>query len=131
MEYKIVLLGRPIAWARAGLSNGRFYDKQKHDKLRLGIEVANQWGDRPLLVGPIEYHATYYFKIPNSRSKQRLNLMGTPMLFDPDRDNLDGFYYDLCKGICYHDDNLIWTGTSKKIWWDEDKVEFSFIGAKH
>ncbi len=125
-EYKYVLRGVPIAWARAGLCKGKFYDKQKHDKLVLGIEIERQHGAAPLLKGPLVYRATYYFKIPKSHYKKQEQMMGTPMIYVPDRDNLDKFIADLCKSIVYDDDRTIWFAESKKVWWDEDKTEFSF-----
>ncbi len=126
-EYKYLIKGPPVAWARSGLCKGKFYDKQKADKLILGIDLERQHNDRPLLRSPLVLEATYFFKIPKSHHKKQDQMMGTPMAFTSDLDNLVKFTCDLCKDIVIYDDRIIWKITAQKLWWSEDKTEFSFF----
>lgn len=126
-EYKYVLKGDPVAWARAGLCKGKFYDKQRHDKLIHGIDLQRQHDEQPLLSCPLKLTATYYFRIPNSHHKKRDDMIGSPMSFTADLDNLVKFTCDLCKDVIISDDRIIWSIAAKKIWWDEGKTEFSFM----
>ena len=128
MEYVYVIKGDPIAWKRAGVNHSRgiFYDRQKPDKIIWGIEIDRQHDGRPFLEGPLELTANFYFRIPKTRSKKRLELIDSYYDIDPDSDNLAGFIMDVCKSIVYHDDNLISQLVVRKLWADEPKIEFSF-----
>lgn len=124
--YKFTIPGDPIAWCRAGMGKGRFYDKQKHEKLVCGITVSQQFGLSELLVKPLHLDATFYFRIPKNHFKKKDEMRGTPMPYTPDLDNLLKFICDSCMGVLYKDDSLVTSVSSRKIWGEESKTEFSF-----
>ena len=125
-KFMYSMVGDPIAWCRAGLGNGRFYDKQKHEKLVWGITISQQHGDRPMFVKPLHLNATFYFRIPKTHYKKRDEMMATPMSYTPDLDNLLKFICDCCSGVLYKDDAIVSSVSSRKIWNDIAKTEFSF-----
>lgn len=126
-KFMYVMAADPIAWCRAGLGNGRFYDKQKHEKLVWGLTIAQQHGDRPQYEKPLHLNAQFTFRIPKTHYKKRDVMMGTPMPYTPDLDNLLKFICDVCSsGVLYRDDALVSSVSSRKIWGDEGRTEFSF-----
>lgn len=122
--HNFVLEGDPIAWSRAGVNNGRFYDKQKHEKLVVGINIANQFKGKKLLEGPLAFQAVFYFRIPKTRSK---NLMGAFHTQTPDVDNCAKFLMDVCSGLLYRDDCIIANLNIRKVWSDKAYTEFSLV----
>ena len=110
---KYVILGKPIPLARARHSNGHVYDSQTHEKLRAGLYLQNQHGNKPMFEGPIHFEIIFYFE-PTKR--KRLIMHGIPHIFKPDTSNLVKFYEDVATGILYKDDCIISSITARKLY---------------
>jgi len=100
--------GTPIAWKRAGLFQGRHYDKQTKEKnnLRNLIRIA----DNAVYCSNKALSLFYEFNmpIPPSWSKiRRLNAIGKNHVNTPDLDNLIKFMNDTFNGILWKDDRQI------------------------
>lgn len=124
MQYKFLIPGDPISWQRAGVSSGRFYDKQKHDKLAYGFSIANQFNRSELLSSPLALYVNFYFKPSKLRSKKLLTPEWCVHIQDPDIDNCIKFLMDSCVGVCIVDDNIICRLVSNKRWSDVPRTEF-------
>jgi len=120
-----VIEADPVPWARAGVCRGRFYDKQKHDKLVWGLLIEKQHGNAPLFVGPLAFDITFYFQIPRSHHKKRDEMFHAYHFIRPDVDNCAKFLMDICTGILYKDDSSIASQRVNKVWGDEGRIEFS------
>lgn len=124
--YSFTIMGDPIAWARAGVTNGRFYDRQKHDKLLWGIAIEGQYERKDMLKGPLALAADFYFRIPKTYVKKKEQMINTPHMQDPDIDNCCKFLMDVCTGILFKDDNCISIINCRKLWAEESKIQFTF-----
>lgn len=106
-----VITGDPIPLARPRASmTCRMWDAQKSIKLLRGLQIRNQHDDKPYLTGPLHLDVTFYFL---GASKKRL---GRPHIFKPDLSNLIKFAEDIATGILYHDDCLIASISSRKLY---------------
>ncbi len=95
----------PIAWKRAGMNFDRrlFFDKQKNEKVALGIYLTRDHNNAPRWTGPIAIDVIFYFKIPKSIKDRNIN--GSLWVYKkPDADNL---YKLLADAI--NDTQSIWT----------------------
>lgn len=100
--------GPPIAWKRAGLFKGRFYDKQIKDKDRLRDLIKT--ADKALCCSnkPLSVFYEFNMPIPPSWSKiRRLNAIGSFHVNTPDLDNMIKFINDTFNGILWKDDRQI------------------------
>lgn len=95
----------PIAWKRSGVNFDRrlFFDKQKNDKIALGIYLVRDHGNAPKWTGPIAIDIICYFKLPKSIKDRNLN--GSCWVHTkPDADNLWKLIAD-----AINDTETIWT----------------------
>lgn len=124
-KIKYILLGDPIAWMRPGVFRGRFYDRQKVQKISNGLLIKRIHGKHKLFDGPVELKIVFYFAIPKSRSKDTDKLLLSPMFYKPDESNLIKFYEDAANKLAYHDDCLIVKTIAYKCYSSTPRVEFS------
>lgn len=112
---KYIITGVPIPWARAGVNNGRFFDKQKLHKLNCANQFEIQHNSEPMFEGPLRAEFFFYLPIPQSKSKKvQTQLIDTWHFFKPDNSNLLKFYEDAGTGILYQDDCQICDESLKK-----------------
>ena len=122
-----VIKGDPIPLARARHVRNRIYDPQKTIKAIAAIDLASQHDKLPLLSGPLHLDAIFYMKAPESISaKRRALLYEQPHIYKPDLDNLIKFLCDISSGVIYHDDCIIASITTKKIYDENSRTEFHF-----
>ena len=97
--------GDPVPLARHRNNNGRIYDSQKHIKLAWGINLKNQHGDKPPLIGPLCLECHFYIQIPESATKKRkAALADKPHVSVPDLDNLIKFCSDASQNVIFVND---------------------------
>ena len=92
----------PISWKRAGVSNSLFYDKQKKEKLAVGLYLVNQHGSADKFIGPLKITITFFMKSPKS-IKDRNTDNSKHCYTTPDLDNLCKFLMD-----SINDTDTIW-----------------------
>lgn len=125
-----IIPGSPTAWKRPGHADGRFYNRQKQERLICGMQIKNQHGQRDQFTGPLLLEITFYFAMPKTRSKEHDYLRGRPMFYKPDSTNLIKHIEDVCTSILYYDDCLITDIVSKKRYADTPRTEFSILELK-
>lgn len=122
--YTYVIPGNPIPWARAGLNQDRFYDKQKHLKLSFGLVLQNLHGNRPLFSDPLHVQFIFYLK------ETKRNPSGNYHHTRPDLSNLIKFIEDASTGIIYVDDSLICSINAEKKYDSNPRTEM-FVKVIH
>ncbi len=116
ITYEIPLA--PIPWQRAGINSQyrRFFDRQKQEKLAIGLYISSIHNDAPLFEGPLLLEATFYFPYPKTKSKK------TPLpvwhWVKPDGDNLQKFLCDSITDteVVWHDDKQVAWSNVKKLY---------------
>ncbi len=122
-----VIKGDPIPLARARHVRNRIYDPQKTLKAIAAIDLAGQHDNLPFLSGPLHLDVTFYMKAPDSISQKRRELLyRNPHIFKPDLDNLVKYVCDISSGVIYQDDCIISSITTKKVYDENARTEFSF-----
>lgn len=119
---RYVIMGNPIPLARARSFRSRVYDSQKQAKLLQGLSLQQQHGDREMYTGALHLEIEFYLYIP--KAYQKKNIINKPHACKPDLDNLIKFTVDVATGILYHDDSLIASISSKKLYDDVPRTEF-------
>lgn len=107
----------PITWKRAGVNNSMFYDKQKQEKLAVGLYLINQHEDTPRFSGPLKMTVTFFMKQPKT-IKER-NIGGSKYCYKtPDLDNLCKFLMDAINDtdVVWEDDKLVSHLIAQKIY---------------
>lgn len=90
----------PIPWKRSGLNGSMFFDKQKNEKVAVGLYLIKDHGSMPKFEGPLKLSVTFFMK-QNKSVKERTK--GPYCYKTPDLDNLVKF---LCDSI--NDTDTIW-----------------------
>lgn len=125
MKYTFTIPGNPIPLARArinpkaffGSAKHKMWDPQKELKLVTAITLQNQFDKAGFFTGPIHLDVIFYMPIPKCISKKKKeSICGTHHIAKPDLDNLVKFICDSAHGILYHDDSLIASITTKKLY---------------
>jgi len=114
--------GKPIAWKRARINRGRFFDSQSKEKenYRDIIKIANK--AIYCLSEPLKVKIEFNMQIPLSWSnRRRLNAIG-PHTSVPDIDNLTKFCLDTFNGILWQDDAFIYELHARKCYAMEPKT---------
>jgi len=124
-----IVPGDPIPWERARVNKGRFFDAQRPKKNNWAISLQYQSEKQPFYEKqPLHLIAHFYFPVPNSlRPNRRQELIGQPYIYKKDLDNCVKFLMDTCAGILYHDDCLIYSVYSTKVYDLEPRTEFALI----
>lgn len=123
---KIIIEGRPIAWARAGISKKRFFDRQSKERQSFQWKLKSAFNKGPTKA-PISLSCVFSFALPKSSSKaKRKALLGTFHVGRPDVDNLAKFVNDAAQGILWGDDSQVVLLTVEKVWAEEDKTTICF-----
>ena|ERR1700690_4674033 len=116
-----VILGDPVALARARFARGRFYDSQKEFKLIAGCNLRNQHDTDQLFEGPLYIFVRFF--MPRSKSKKKALIQWHHT--KPDIDNLLKYLLDTCNTILFKDDACIASLNSIKIYDDKPRTEFT------
>jgi len=58
---------KPIPWARAGHDGNHFYDKQKQEKLGLGLYLNKIHDAQPKWIGPLSLDVIFYLPVPKKK----------------------------------------------------------------
>lgn len=122
-----VIIGDPIPLARPRMSNTHVWDSQKHLKFSWGVQLNLQQGNFPLFEGPLHLDVTFYFDIGKVTQKKRESFKTRHHHYVPDLSNLIKYVEDCAIGIIYKDDCLIAQITSKKLYSDTARTEFTVI----
>lgn len=121
-----VVPGDPVPLARARLTKeSRMWDSQKQTKLVYSIQLANQHEGKPMFTGPLHIEVVFYMRI--AAAKKGKQLAGTYHCFRPDIDNLLKFIADVATGVLYHEDCIIASVATKKVYDDEPRTELIII----
>lgn len=119
--------GAPSAKKRHRTSNGRVYDPQHLEKLKLKWLFAAQLRDQGYtesLKCPVEVHLEVGVPIPKSWSKKRKEkALGRFVTTKPDLDNYEKMYFDVLNKIAYLDDSQISSIFSQKRYSNEPGIE--------
>lgn len=121
--------GNPIPLARGRIGHGarRIYDSQRDLKIITGINLQNQHGDQPIYHGPLHLDITFYLKMPKLSMRKSLMVANTYHPHKPDISNLIKWVEDVANTIIYHDDAQIASITSRKIYNENPRTEFTII----
>jgi Holliday junction resolvase RusA-like endonuclease len=105
----------PIPWKRAGRNGKRFYDRQIDDKTHTGLHLAQQHGDDPKFLKPVEVELVFHMPIPKSVGKRKKTSWYSST---PDIDNLQKFIFDAITGtgVIWKDDCIICSLNCKKVY---------------
>ncbi len=105
----------PIVWKRAGTNFQRrtFYDRQKQDKVAIGLYLLNQHDKSPQFQGPLKWEMDVYFAIPQKNKTMKEDDWYWKVV---DFDNLKKFMFDTITDtkIWVDDAQVCWIGDSKK-----------------
>lgn len=109
-----VIPGNPIAWKRTGLNDKRFYDRQMHEKLAIGIYFQQQHGNEKLFSDALELEMVFYMPIL-AAYKGKTSYYWHMTL--PDLDNLQKFMLDTITqtGVVWKDDRQVSSIIAKKV----------------
>lgn len=118
-----VIDGKPVPLQRARHGNRRTWDAQKILKHSIGLVIASQHRAFPIWSIPLTMHITFYMAIPKVKKGK---LEGRPHYSRPDLSNVLKFVEDICTGIIYADDSLIYCCHAQKIYDGNPRTEFSF-----
>lgn len=120
-----VIKGNPVALARARFGNNKkVYDPQKNLKLISSIDLSCQHGDLPLFTKALHLDVTFFMPIPTC-AKKRGQRLGELHIFTPDLSNLIKYIEDISTGVLYTDDRLIASISSKKVYDNNPRTEFT------
>ena len=108
-----IIEGSPIAWKRTGLNDKRFYDRQMHEKLAIGLFFQQQHGNEEPFEDPLEVEMLFYLPIL-AKYKGKTGYYWHTTL--PDLDNLQKFILD--------------TITQTTVVWKDDRQVSSIIAKK-
>lgn len=117
--------GNPIALQRPRFNSVQrtVYDNQKNTRLVLGIGLAAQHNNRPLLDGPLKLFAHFYMSMPLRMPASQVD---TPHSIKPDLDNLIKMLLDISKDVIIKDDKTICKIEAMKTYSIEPRTEFYF-----
>jgi len=123
---KIIIEGRPVAWARAGICKNRFFDRQSKERQSFQWKLKRAFNKCPTEAA-IVLSCIFSFALPKNASKaKRMALLGTFHEGRPDVDNLAKFVNDAAQGILWCDDSQVVRLTVEKVWAEEDKTTICF-----
>ena len=127
-----VIQGNPIPLARARIGHGsrKMYDSQHEAKILQGIYLDNQRAGRPIYTGPLHLDVTFYLKMPKLSERKVIERNNTYHYYRPDLSNLIKFIEDVANEILYKDDAQICVITSRKLYHENPRTEFSLIPLK-
>lgn len=125
-----VISGNPMPLARARISGRRMYDSQYQEKILHSIYLSNQHGDKPLYLGPLHLDVTFYLKMPKLSERKSLERNNMYHFYKPDLSNLIKLVEDVANEIIYKDDAQICCITSRKVYHEIPRTEFSIIPLK-
>lgn len=123
-----IIPGDPVPLARARIGHGakRMYDSQKELKLHAGIILQSQMPDDLCYEGPLLLDVTFFMRIPRRiHTKREVEKNFTYHHCRPDLSNLLKFVEDVAQSILYDDDAQICYITSRKIYHQEPRTEFT------
>lgn len=126
MEFKLIIPGDPIPWARPGQGRHGRYDTQRCIKDAIGFIVKRQWGSNKPLEGFICLKSIFYIPIPQSYSnKKKYELEHTLCNKKPDEDNLSKLYRDIFTEVgIWKDDCQVCSGMFLKLYSSKPRCEF-------
>jgi Holliday junction resolvase RusA-like endonuclease len=118
-SYRIQVDGKAHGWQRAGKgAKGNLYTQEQTRQAKTSIQHAAkiQIGT-PLVPGPVEFFARYYFEVPPSWSdRKRGQALRGEILHTtkPDFDNLGKLTCDALNNIAWKDDAQVQRGVIEK-----------------
>lgn len=114
------LIGKPIPLKRPRFANGHVYDSQKKEKEYDRLQLLAQ---KPYKIDrePIELHIVFYFKPP-----QRSRKYDVSHYSPPDCSNLVKYVEDICEGLFYDNDCIIYRIVAEKRYDVYPRTEFFF-----
>ena len=127
MRYLIDGNPLPLARTRMGRGSRRLYDSQKDIKIVQGICLQNQHGEKPLYIGPLQLDVTFYLKMPKLSARKIAERNNMYHFYKPDLSNLIKLVEDIANEIIYKDDAQISYITSRKVYHENPRTEFSII----
>lgn len=125
---KYIIPGDPVPLARARIGHGakRMYDSQKQSKLHTGIIIQSQMEEEPLWDGPLHLDVTFFMRIPRRiHTRREIEKSLTYHYCRPDISNLIKFLEDTVQTILFRDDAQIACITSRKVYHQEPRTEFT------
>lgn len=128
---KFIHNGKPTAKRRHRTSNGRTYDPQYNDKMKLKWDFANQFRQQGYLKAsesPIYAKLDIRCPIPKSwPQKRKKEAVGKFVTSKPDSDNYEKYYFDVLNKIAYKDDAQIACISSQKTYSENPGVSITLI----
>lgn len=129
-----VVYGDPVPLARHRHMGRRTWDSQKQLKVAWGLEVLNQHnrlyaGEK--YTGPVHIDVIFFMGMPQKISKKvREEKLGAYHYYAPDIDNLIKLCLDAATGILFDNDCVVASITSKKVYAEVPRTEFTIISLK-
>ena len=119
--------GNPIALTRSRMGHGarRMYEAQHDAKIINSIHLLNQHGHKPAYSGPLHLDVVFYLKMPRLSDRKVKERNNTYHYYRPDLSNLINFVEAVAHDIIYKDDAQICWITSRKLYHENPRTEFS------
>ena len=113
------IMGVPEAVVRQTNMSRKMQDAYTIRRLNYLTQITTQHDDKPLLKGPIDLQAIFYFPVPSGKPKRH-------MLYPPLM-NLLRFFDDIARGVIYEETCSIYSVTLiKKYELGDPRSEFTF-----
>lgn len=109
----------PTPWCAHGGYGKNSYDKKAKEKAEYRRQIKEQWGNKPIITGPVNLKFFYAMPIAKSTSKIRREQMLDGRIYHmqtPDTTNLNKLAEDTLKGIVLIDDKIAQTVQGTKYW---------------
>ncbi len=126
-QFKYVILGNPIAWARPGKTKYcRSYDTQQAQKEEYGWHLKIEHKGLPLFTGPLHLDIVFYMPLSSTAKNQAFpERIGKYHDKVPDLDNMIKFICDAIQNdILITDDKIIVSIVAKKVYDLVPRTEF-------
>lgn len=127
---RYIVPGKPVSWARAGNTRGRFWDTQKKLKHAWEMIVLAQhvkyYPGGKKFQGPLHLEAYFFWPIPASLPQAKRAALDNRLLpTKPDKDNLEKFICDCLEAMHLVDNDCLFaTGYQEKRYSLNPRTEF-------
>ncbi|MBW2998667.1 RusA family crossover junction endodeoxyribonuclease [Candidatus Woesearchaeota archaeon] len=123
MKEIFTVMGKPVAWERAGRVGNFYFDKQRNEKMLFAHVVKTAMKGSSFHSKPVKVVVEYNMPLaPSLSKKQRDMRLLKPHPFTPDLDNLLKFLFDALNKVLWKDDRLIYEVHARKTWGSEPKL---------
>ncbi len=129
-KYTYVLLGDPAEFIRKKQKQANGWDAQKHTKMSTEISLTDQHANYQPLGTPLHLDITFFMDLPPRNKRNAEKLYNTIHFMFPDLSEMVRFIEIAGEGIIFTSRMLITSTSSKKLYSDTPRTEFTFTEIK-